>query len=218
MVLTKKYITQMLKSGELAFTPNLDKFQVQPHAIDLRLGFDFHLPKSWELTEKGRVALHIDPLEKDTHNFKQIHLKEGQYFELLPSEYIVATTLEKIELSANNIMGVLYPRSSITRRGLALNLTGVIDARYKGYLMIPIMNNTDNQIIRVYPGERICSVVFQLLSSPLSEKEANLHGLQKARFNDASKVFIGSKTDKQTEINLIRYGKLEEIKKKYRFL
>ena len=215
MVLTRKHILERIKKGELKFTPGLDKFQLQPHSIDLRLGNSFHLPKSWEITKNGRVALHIDPLAKDASNFEEIILKEGQYFELLPNEYVVAATMEKIELYAEDLMGVLYPRSSITRRGLAVNLTGIIDVCYKGYLMIPILNNTDNQIIRVYPGERICSVVLEELSSLINKEDASIHGMTKAKYQDNEIGFIGSKTDKQVEIDLIKSGKIKALKRDY---
>lgn len=215
MVLTQKHIIERIKKKELVFSPNLDRFQMQPHSIDLRLGSDFHLPKSWEMTKNGRVALHIDPLEKYVDNFEHIKLKDGQYFELLPNEYVVASTMEKIELHAEDLMGVLFPRSSVTRRGLAINLTGLIDVGYKGYLMIPILNNTHNQVIRVYPGERICSVLFEELSSPITSKEALIHGVAKAKYQNNEIGFIGSKTDKQDEIDMIKNGKIKALKNKY---
>lgn len=215
MVLTRKNILDRIAKGEIRFTPNLDKFQLQPHSIDLRLGKSFHLPKSWVITKQGRTALHIDPLMKNSDNFEKIDLKEGQYFELLPSEYVVATTLEKLELNADDLMGVLYPRSSITRRGLAVNLTGIIDVHYSGYLMIPILNNTENQIIRVYPGERICSVLLEELTSNVSEKEAQKHGLKKAKYTNNEIGFIGGKTDREDENDLIRSGKIAKLKKEY---
>jgi deoxycytidine triphosphate deaminase len=215
MVLTQKHILDRIKKGEIQFTPGLDKFQLQPHSIDLRLGSSFHLPRSWEMTKMGRVALHIDPLARNVDNFEQIILKDGQYFELLPNEYVVASTMEKIELSADDLMAVLFPRSSVTRRGLAINLTGLIDVGYKGFLMIPIINNTHNQVIRVYPGERICSVLFEELSSPISKERALMHGITKAKYQDNEVGFIGSKTDKQDEIDMIREGKIKQLKKQY---
>jgi deoxycytidine triphosphate deaminase len=215
MVLTREHILQRITNGEIKFLPELDQFQLQPHSIDLRLGYKFHLPKSWELTKEGRKVLQIDPLEKNTMNYEEIELQEGQYFELLPSEYIVATTLEKIELYADDLMGVLYPRSSVNRRGLSVDLTGLIDVCYKGYLMIPISNNTDNQIIRVYPGERICTVVFEELTSHVTSAEAEKHGVIKAKYTNNDTGFIGSKTDKSEEIEMIRNGKLKVLKEKY---
>lgn len=216
MVLTKKEILQKINNSELVFTPGLDGFQLQPHAIDFRLGYDFYIPKTWKLTKKGRQALTIDPLDtlSSSNNFEKIILKPRQYFEILPKEFIIGTTLEKIEINSNDIMGVLYPRSSINRRGLSVDLSGVIDVGYKGSLIIPILNNTQEQKIRLYPGERICQVVFQKLTSVISDDEASWHGLTKAKYNGKAN-FISARSDKKEETELIRKGKIRELKKKY---
>jgi len=217
MVLSRKDILQRMQSGEIKFDPALDGFQLQPHAIDLRLGFNFHIPKTWEMTKLGRKAITIDPLDLHANgkNFEAINLKPGQYFELLPEELVIGTTLERIELNAEDVMCVLYPRSSINRRGLSVDLSGIIDVGYKGNLMIPIVNKTQKQVIRIYPGERICQVMFQQISSKIPLHEAEVHGLTKAKYG-ASKGFIGSKSDREDELKLIKEGKISALKKTYR--
>jgi dCTP deaminase len=216
MVLTRNEIIKEIENKAVVFEPMIDGFQLQPHAVDLRLGSEFFIPKKWKLTEKGREAIIIDPFDyTDTENYENLSLKFGQYFELLPGEFIIAKTLEKIELNSRKLMAVLFPRSSINRRGLAVDLSGIIDTGYKGKLMIPIMNNTSKQVIRIYPGERICQIVFQELSSTLSLEEINMHGLQRARYSGNEKGFAGGKPDKKLEINLIKAGKIKELKSKY---
>ncbi len=75
MVLSKKHILQRIKHKELNFLPMIDGFQLQPHSVDLRLGYDFHLPRIWDLTPKGRQALNIDPfLPNINKNFEKIVL------------------------------------------------------------------------------------------------------------------------------------------------
>lgn len=216
MVLTRKEIINEIKNKRIGFKPMIDGFQLQPHAVDLRLGREFFIPRKWRITEKGREAIIIDPFDNnDSAGFEEITLTYGQFFELLPGEFVIAKTFEEINLKANNLMAVLFPRSSINRRGLAVDLSGIIDTGYKGRLMIPIMNNTSKQVIRVYPGERICQVVFQQLHSSLTQTEIKMHGLQSAKYNNTEKGFAGGKTDKKKEIVLIRLGKIEELKKKY---
>lgn len=216
MVLTRNEILKLISEKKLGFTPMIDGFQLQPHAVDLRLGKEFFIPKKWLMTEKGREAIVIDPLdERDDESFEEVKLKFGQYFELLPGEFIIAKTLEEVELNARNIMAVLFPRSSINRRGLAVDLSGIIDTGYTGKLMIPIINNTSKQVIRIYPGERICQVVFQQLTSELTLDEVKMHGLQKAKYTNSKKGFAGGKIDKKTELKLIKAGKIDELKKKF---
>jgi len=156
MILTRHDIATLITEGKLAFEPGLDRYQNQPHAVDLRLGTKFYLPKIWELTDEGRKVLTVDVTESAGDNFTKVEIKPGQFFELAPGESILASTMERVVLRAPDVMGVLYPRSSINRRGLAVDMTGIVDVGYEGTLMIPIINKTSSQIIRVYPGERIC--------------------------------------------------------------
>ncbi|KXK10010.1 MAG: dCTP deaminase [Candidatus Dojkabacteria bacterium] len=216
MILSKTDILSRLKEGEITFSPALDGFQLQPHAVDLRLGTEFHIPKTWEITKYGRQAISIDPLDSQKKkNFEKVELKMGQFFELLPKEAVIGTTYEQIGLHAKDIMCVLYPRSSINRRGLSVALSGIVDVGYTGHLMIPIVNNTDQQIIRIYPGERVCQLVFHEISSSLTTEEALLHGLTQPKYNKAVKGFIAGKSDGRAEIDLIKAGKITLLKKKF---
>src|SRR3990167_1894653 len=149
-VLTRKQFLEYIKEKKLEFEPELDQFQIQPNSIDLRVGWSFYVPKTWEYNEKGRVALDINYLDRTAkkEGYKIIRLKEGQYFEILPGEFIIISTLEKIKLNSGKLMAVLLPRSSTTRRGLFVE-GGIIDARYNGYLVLPVINNTRDQIIKI---------------------------------------------------------------------
>lgn len=215
-VLTKHDIVEAIKNEAIAFEPVLDGFQLQPHAVDLRLGMSFYIPKSWAMTDRGREALRVDPLsEVKEENFDIIELQPGQYFEILPNEFVIASTLERIEINHLGYMAVLYPRSSINRRGLSVNLSGIIDTGYAGHLMIPIQNNTTNQIIKIYPGERICQIVFEELTGALTRDEADTHGLSRAKYHDANEGSLGMKQDKAEEMKLIQEGNIEGLKTRF---
>lgn len=216
MILTRHEIRNLIETGKLKFDPVLDGFQNQPHAVDLRLGTVFYLSKIWKLTDKGREILTVDVTECAGENFEKIELKPGQYFDLAPGESIIASTLERIELHAPDIMGVLYPRSSINRRGLSVDLTGIIDTFYCGNLMIPILNKTASQIIRIYPGERICQVVFHKLTQNLEKAEAMIHGKSTAKYHEADGQNLSSKKDALEEIEYLKKGDLNGLKK-YKF-
>lgn len=212
MILTRTEIRQLIEQKKLCFEPELDAYQNQPHAVDLRLGTTFYISKMWKVTPKGREILTVDVTEDAQDTFEKIELQPGQFFELAPGESIIASTLEKISLKADNLMGILYPRSSINRRGLSVDLTGIVDAHYSGNLMIPIFNKTTNQVIRVYPGERICQLVFQRLVSDLSHGEANLHGKISAKYEGSNSGELSLKKDDDVEIELIKCGDLDGLK------
>ena len=208
MILTSQQILDRIRKGEMVFSPEIDRFQIQQHSVDLRLGFSFLIPKAWELTNEGRVAVRTDHLDLDhtkmRHNL--VELEEGQVFDILPGEYVAVTTLEKIKLP-NDMMAILYPRSSVNRRGLSIDLTGVVDAGYEGNLLIPLRNNTQSQVIRMYPGERICQVVFEEINGAVD--------VQQSRWQN-SDVIVTIKEERSTvEMEYVRKGNISGLKKDF---
>jgi dCTP deaminase len=213
-VVVKQEIVELLKSGELKFTPAIDSLQLRPHAIDLRLGTEFRVPKRFFGVDKksqGRSATALDHMAVNNGHFafyEDIKLKAGQYFDILPGEWVMGFTLEKIDIKSNTLMGILYPRSSVNRRGLAVDMTGIVDSGYKGKLMIPIHNTTSMQVIRLYPGERICQLVLERLEQPVRE------GYQ-GRYHGKKHHGVYRPESDTQEIDLIRQGDLKKIKKLY---
>ncbi|OHA27515.1 MAG: dCTP deaminase [Candidatus Taylorbacteria bacterium RIFCSPHIGHO2_02_FULL_47_18] len=196
-ILTKKGILERVAKKEIGFSPNLDSFQLQDHAVDLRLGFTFLIPKIWHITARGRESLDILNFDKvNADYFEIIELEQGQYFDLLPNEYVLVSTLESIKVP-NDIMAILYPRSSTNRKGLSLDLTGIIDSGYEGQLTLPIRNNTSSQIVRLYPGERLCQIVFEELTEPVAPRKSKYHkrdiieGIKKERALESRLIFKG---------------------------
>lgn len=210
-ILTKNQILERVSKGEIVFKPELDQFQVQAHAIDMRLGYTFLLPKAWHLTDKGREALRIDHFDKNKKDyFDIIELEEAQFFELLPGEYVLASTLESVKIP-NDLMAILYPRSSTNRKGLSVDLTGIVDSGYEGQLVIPIRNNTSSQVVKLYPGERFCQIVFERLDQAIDAEKSRYH------MKDIVEGFIMTKEEKKKrdtdEIDYISSGKIRELKK-----
>ncbi len=210
-VLTKNQILERVAKGEIGFNPNLDEFQLQAHAVDMRLGYTFLIPKEWHMTPNGREALRIDHLDKNRPEyFDVIELEAGQYFELLPGEYVLASTFESVKVP-NDLMAILYPRSSTNRKGLSVDLTGIVDSGYEGQLVIPIKNNTGSQVVKLYPGERFCQIVFEKLDTPVEADKSRYH--QK----DIVEGFIMTKEAKKKrdieEIKYVSEGKIRELKK-----
>ncbi len=205
-VITKKQILERVRKGDIVFSPVLDSFQLQEHAVDLRLGFTFLIPKSWHLTTYGREALDITHFDKQNAEFFDVvELEEGQYFELLPHEYVLVNTLETIKIPGD-LMAVLYPRSSTNRKGLSLDLTGIIDSGYEGQLTLPIRNNTNSQVVRLYPGERLCQVVFETLIEPVTPRKSKYHKRD---------IIEGIGREKKLEAQLVLKGAIRKLKSDY---
>ncbi len=215
-ILSKKEILEYIGSGKMALEPGADKFQVQPNSLDLRIGWTFYIPEQWQMTDAGRVVMRPDYLEKkaNQNHFKLVKLKPGQYFEFLPNEFVIASTLEKISLKADNLIALLYPRSSMIRRGFVME-SGLVDIGYQGHLTIPILNATPHPL-RLYPGERAYQLVFHTMASGMDMAEAQMHGAVKAKYHDSMAHGLEARTDSEDELSFIKSGDIAKIKEKFK--
>jgi dCTP deaminase len=205
-LLTKREILGLTEEGALRFTPELDAFQVQAHAVDLRLGFTFLIVRHWDLTEQGRIALQLDHLQGGSAHFEAVELKEGQVFDILPGEYVLVSTLEAIHMP-DDVMATMYPRSSVNRQGLSVDLSGIVDAGYEGHLIIPVRNNNLSNVVRVYPGERFCQLTFTRLLEPVE--------VRKSRYHQRTIATGVLPEQHSAEIDLVRSGNIAELKRRF---
>lgn len=214
-ILTKTDILDYVKRDKIKVSPGIDKFQVQAHSVDLRLGFTFLVPKVWKVTKKGREQIHMDYFSADrSEYFDIVELEKKQFFDLLPGEHILVSSLESITLP-DNLMAVMYPRSSTNRKGISVDQTGIIDSGYSGQLVIPIRNNTQSQTVRLYPGERFCQIVFEKLTDKVNARKSRYH--QKDIIEGVDVDSLKNKGEKQ-EIVFIKSGEILKLKAKYNAL
>lgn len=210
-VLTQTEILERVKNGEIAFKPALDTFQLQAHSVDLRLGFTFLVPKSWQMTKAGREALHMDYFaDERPEYFDIVELEQGQFFDILPGEHVLVSSLESIKVP-DDLMAVMYPRSTTNRKGISVDLTGIVDSGYEGQLVIPVRNNTQSQTVRLYPGERFCQVVFEQLEHTVHARKSRYHERDIIEGVDTDSL----QTERDIEIKLIKAGDIKKLKNDY---
>jgi dCTP deaminase len=205
-ILTKGEILAEIQAGQLRFSPELDTFQIQAHAIDLRLGFSFLIARHWVFNQQGRIALQLDHLAGGASHFDSIELEPGQVCDVLPGESLVVSTLETITMPTH-LVGHMYPRSSVNRQGLAVDLSGLIDAGYSGKLIIPVRNNNTSNVVRLYPGERFCQLTLTPLNMAVEPRQSRYH-----RRDIATGVLPEMSQD---EVELVRQGDLTTLKARY---
>lgn len=210
-ILTRDDILKYISQGKITFSPQLDQFQLQAHSVDLRLGFTFLVPKSWQVTKNGREQLHMDYYAAERPEyFDVVELEKGQFFDLLPGEHVLVSSLESVKVP-DNLMATMYPRSSINRKGISVDQTGIVDSGYEGQLVIPIRNNTRTQTVRLYPGERFCQLVFQKLTGPVSARRSRYHQKDIIEGVDVDSL----ENERQIEIDHIMSGELKSLKTGY---
>lgn len=215
MVLNKTELELYIAEQKISFSPTLDGFQLQPNSIDLRLGWSFYVPKATEMSAGGRVGLSADYLEYENPKeyYELVKLKPGQAFAIQPKEFVIISTLEKVTFSDGSIAATLYPRSSVMRRGLIME-GGVVDAFYNGHLTIPLFNSTAHAI-KLFPGERVCQLMIHQLSSALEADSAKKHGIENAKYMDATPYGLEARSDSKDEIDLVKAGNIDGLKAQF---
>lgn len=178
MIITKEKILK-----EVKFQPVLDVFQVNPHSVDIRLASDVILPP----------YVHYRP-EDVARNDMRIGV----------DSHVLGKSMEAIILPSD-IMAVVYPRSSTNRRGITLDMTGVVDAGYSGHLTLPFTNWTMQKIV-LKRGERVASLVFHRLEEPVTPRLSKYH--------NSNGEYI---PDKSEESKLVETGGIEYLKENYRY-
>ncbi|MCX7738002.1 MAG: dCTP deaminase [Hydrogenothermaceae bacterium] len=155
MILNDNTIKRYLENDIIQIEPLKDS-QIQPSSVDLRLGHDFLVyPDS------------IDVLDVRDPYFSNLLVREEVTEEGLiikPKQFILATTLEYVKLP-DFITAFVEGRSSLGRLGLFIENAGWVDAGFEGNITLEFYN-ANSIPIKIYPGMRICQLVFAQMIKP----------------------------------------------------
>ena len=168
MVLSDHEIWMEIKSGRLAFAPELASYQVSPSSIDLHLGDTF---TRFSKSSMAGVSTSIDLSElDDVEEFASIHGKEvklspEEKLTLGPDQFALAYTREHLTIP-NYLAGRIEGRSSFARLGISIHQTApTVHATFRGHLRLEVRNNGVYEC-KFTPGIRICQLVLERLGSP----------------------------------------------------
>ena len=148
MILSDSAIRKLIGEGELSIDP-LEEDQIQCSSVDLRLGKEFAI-------YSGREVIDV---RKGVGDITRVHAEE--FIEILPKEFLLATTVEYVKLPAS-ITAFVEGRSSLGRLGLFIENAGWVDAGFEGQITLELYN-ANSVPIRLYPGMRICQLVLARL-------------------------------------------------------
>lgn len=186
VILSDRDIQRRLTEGSITITPAPDpEVQIQPASIDLRLGYDF---QAFNYTQQAL----IDPADAATFEklTTLVQLGAGERFIVHPGEFVLGTTLERVEVP-DDLVARLEGRSSIGRLGIVIHSTaGYIDPGFKGTITLEI-SNLGRIAVALYPRMRICQIAFEEMSSPVAWRYGAKHSskYQEQRTTTISRLF-----------------------------
>lgn len=162
MILPDHEIKKLLKDGKIVIDPLDDpEKQIQAALVDLRLGNEFSV---FKLTKEP----FIDIKEREKEYTEKVSVPDDSFFILHPREFVIGITKERIKIP-HDIAAYIDGRSSIGRLGITTHITsGYVDPGFDGVLALEI-TNLGKMPVKIYPGMRICKIIFFRLASP-SEK------------------------------------------------
>lgn len=148
MILSDKTIQSLLISKQLQIEP-LEKEQIQPASVDIRLGDTF-----------SKIDSEFHPVVKMDSELTYQTVQAESYI-LEPGHFVLATTLEYFTLP-NNVTAFVEGRSSIGRLGLFIQNAGWVDPGFEGEITLELFN-ASNCPIELTTGRRVGQLVFAQL-------------------------------------------------------
>ncbi len=156
MMLSDRDIKAFIASGKIVMEPRPTDEQVQSAWVDLTLGKEFRVFKSTQ-------SAVIDPKHPEEITEK-VAVEDGKAFILHPGEFILGAVNEYVKFPTD-IAGAVDGRSSLGRLGVVVHITSTfVDPGWEGKLVLEI-TNVGKMPVALYPGMRICKLVFMKLSS-----------------------------------------------------
>ena len=158
MVLSDRSIKEALDSGHIVVDP-LGEGCIQPASVDIRI--DRHIrvfldPEEYSVVD---VRSNLDGITRPDE------IPDPAPYVLEPGEFILANTIENVELPAN-VVARLEGKSSLGRLGLMVHATaGYIDPGFRGQLTLEI-SNVARARISIFYGMKIGQISFLRMSTP----------------------------------------------------
>lgn len=145
MILSDKTLFKMIEEKELIIEP-LEKEQVQPASVDIRLGNTFSIVED---SSTGIINLESEI------DYKTI---TTDTYILLPNQFVLATTMEYFDLP-DDLTAFVEGRSSLGRMGLFIQNAGWVDPGFKGEITLELYN-ANRCAIELKAGRRVGQLVF----------------------------------------------------------
>ncbi len=97
------------------------------------------------------------------YNDAGMDLYSADYYSILPGERVLVKTGIKMAIP-NGFVGLIWDKSGIARDGIH-TLAGVIDAGYRGEILVNL-TNLGHDIYHIAPGQKIAQILIQKIELP----------------------------------------------------
>lgn len=180
MILSDRDIEKRLENGDLVIEPLADRdLQIQPASVDLRLGREFlefnrtniaciHPDREEEVDEyvtKTTVPPGAGQAQTTLEGYNADDQRTRNEFILHPSDFVLGTTMERVEIP-DDLIAHVEGRSSLGRLAIVVHATaGIVDPGYRGQITLEL-SNLGSAPVSLTPGMRISQLTFTELSSP----------------------------------------------------
>ena len=156
MVLSDHTIKEELAKGRIVVEP-LGEGCIQPASVDV------HLDRRFLVFRNSRRP-YIDVREDVSDLMEMVEIDDETPFILHPGEFVLASTLEHVELP-DDLVARLEGKSSLGRIGLLIHSTaGYVDPGWKGHLTLEL-SNVANLPIALHYGMKIGQISYLRLST-----------------------------------------------------
>lgn len=173
MILSDKTLISLIDEGSLVIEP-LDRKQIQPASIDIRLGNTFSIVED---SSAGIITLE-NPI-----SYKEL---KAEHYLLLPGQFVLATTMEYITLP-NDLTAFVEGRSSLGRMGLFIQNAGWVDPGFSGEITLELYN-ANRCAIELQAGRRIGQLVLAKMDQAALHPYAGKY--QGQRGATGSKIYL----------------------------
>ncbi len=170
MILSGDQIREYVRQKRIVIDP-FDEKLIGPSQIDLRLGNKFRIFKDTSL---------VDPTdEKSIKENTELVDTKGEPFIIQPNQLVLGITHEKIAVP-NDLVASIEGRSSIARMGVFIHISsGHVHPGSGSKRPFPVtleILNMNPAPVKLYPGMRICQLLFYTMDEAVSRGYDDLHG------------------------------------------
>src|ERR671922_2119343 len=132
MVLSDTTIARYLEDGRIEIDP-FDEELIQPSSVDVRVD------RFFRVFHNARYPF-IDVKEPQEELTELVEVADDQPFILHPGEFVLGSTLERIQLP-DDLVARLEGKSSLGRLGLLIHSTaGFVDPGWDGHVTLELSN------------------------------------------------------------------------------